>query len=166
MDPIPHDFRSPELARLALTHSSTGEQRNNERLEFLGDAALDLIVAEELYEHYPDEPEGLLTERKSSVVSRASLAEAAREMGLDRAARVGRGLEKRSLSRAVLANLYEALIGAVYLDAGLDAAREFAQSTLRTHLDRVRTSDNERSPKQVFQEHCQREWGSTAPGTN
>ena len=135
---FPHSFRSPDLLDLALTHSSCGASRDNERLEFLGDAALDLVVAEELFRFHRDLAEGDLTELKASVVSRKTLAEAATALELGSAARLGQGLRQRALPRSVLANLYEAVLGAVYLDGGLEAARAFAVATLSTPLGAVR----------------------------
>jgi len=160
MPPIPHDFRNKALCDLALTHSSAGSAANNERLEFLGDAVLDLIVAEELFHHHEDLPEGELTELKAWVVSRRSLAEAARRLELEGLARVGRGLEGRTLSRSVLANLYEALLGAVYLDSGMDAAKLFTLATLETQLTEVREKSHGVNAKQAFQELCQRAGGA------
>lgn len=155
MKPLPHRFRDPALHDLALTHASTGEAKNNERMEFLGDTVLDLIVAEELFHHHEELPEGELTELKAWVVSRRVLAVAARELGLHERVRVGQGMRDRALPRSVLANLYEALLGAVYLDAGLDAARSFALTTLRTPLERVRRMQAIPNPKQELQRFCQ-----------
>ena len=159
MHDLPYDFADPARLDLALTHSSLGVERDNERLEFLGDAALDLIVAEELYRHHPDLPEGDLTELKAWVVSRKSLAEAARLLSLDAAARVGPGLAERALPRSVLSNLYEAVLGAVYLDGGLEAARAFALTTLREPLNEVRQRSRGPNPKQRLQHLCQRRFG-------
>jgi ribonuclease-3 len=159
MQPLPHEFSDPELLELALTHASTGKAADNERLEFLGDAALDLVVAEELYRLHPDLAEGDLTELKAWVVSRRTLAEAAQKLELEARARVGRGLDRRALSRSVLANLYEAVLGAVYLDAGLEAAAKFTLTTLADPLQRVNERREATVPKQVFQEHCQRRTG-------
>jgi len=156
MCPIPHEFEDAGLLELALTHSSIDSQANNERLEFLGDAVLDLIIADELFHHHPDLPEGDLTELKAWVVSRRSLAEVARGLDLARHARVGRGLAGRTLSRSVLANLYEALLGAVYLDAGMDAARRFSLTTLALPLAEVREQKHGVNAKQAFQELCQK----------
>ncbi len=156
---VDHDFADPGLLALALTHASTGKARDNERLEFLGDAALDLVIAEELYRDHPDLPEGDMTELKAWIVSRRSLADAARQLGLEDSVQVGRGLDRRSLSRSVLANLFEALLGAIYLDAGLDAARRFVRATLGEELTRVGARASERpaaSPKQLLQELAQR----------
>ncbi len=160
MHRLPYDFKDVELEKLAFTHSSSGLDRDNERLEFLGDAALDLIVAEELFRHHAHLPEGDLTELKAWVVSRRTLAEAARLLELEDRARVGPGLRERTLPRSVLANLYEAVLGAVYLDGGLDAAREFVHTTLRASLNQVRHKLQGPNPKQAFQQWCQRQFGS------
>ena len=116
MSPLPDnlwDFRDPRLLELALTHASTGASTDNERLEFLGDAVLDLIVAEELYRLVPELSEGAMTELKAWVVSRKVLAGVARSLELDGRARVGQGMKARALTSSVLANLYEAALGAV-----------------------------------------------------
>jgi ribonuclease-3 len=161
MSIVPYEFRDPALLELALTHSSFGHDRDNERLEFLGDAALDLVVADELYRSEGLElPEGEMTERKSSVVSRKSLAEAAARLGLDRHVRLGPGLQERVLPRSVLANIYEAVLGAVYIDGGLEAVRAFARETLTEALARVREPSQGHNPKQELQQICQRELGS------
>ncbi len=152
---IPHAFRDPALLELAMTHASTGAERDNERLEFLGDAVLDLLVAEELFRHHAELPEGELTELKAWVVSRKVLAEAARVLGLHEAVRVGQGMRDRALPRSVLANLFEAVLGAVYLDDGLDAARVFALATLRRPLDHVRSLRSAPNPKQELQRIAQ-----------
>ena len=153
----PHAFRDADLLRLAHTHASTGAEENNERLEFLGDAVLDLVVAEELYRIHANLPEGDLTELKAWVVSRQVLAEAAARLELDRDARLGSGLRERALPRSVLANLYEAVLGAVYLDAGLEAARTFALATLQAPLESVRRRGP--NPKQVLQRLGQQQTG-------
>ena len=156
---IHHEFSRPELLEQALTHASTGDTPNNERLEFLGDAVLDLIVAEELYGETPALSEGEMTEFKSSVVARGPLASAALSIGLDRSARLGPGLASRMLPKSVLANLYEAVLGAIYLDAGLDAATAFVKTSLREPLRRMKARQGRPNPKQAFQQLCQREWG-------
>jgi len=156
-----HSFGDPGLLELALTHASVDGQRNNERLEFLGDAVLDLVVADELYHRLRDLDEGDLTELKAAVVSRKALAEGARALGLHREARVGGGMRERTLPASVLANLYEAVVGAVYLDGGFEAARGFCLDTLHQHLARVREKRRAANPKQAFQELCQARWGQT-----
>lgn len=156
---LPHRFADPSLLELALTHSSTGQRRDNERLEFLGDAVLDLVIAEDLYQQLGDCAEGVLTELKARVVSRVSLAEAARLLHLEGEVRLGAGLRERVLPRSVLANLYEAVLGAVYLDAGLEGARAFVHATLAEPIEEVRAQRREHNPKQEFQQICQRRWG-------
>ncbi len=152
---IPHAFRDEALLALALTHASTGEPADNERLEFLGDAVLDLVVAEALYHAHGDLPEGELTELKAWVVSRAVLARAALALGLERELKVGLGMRERTLPRSVLANVYEALLGAVYLDAGLAAAAAFVSATLAGPLERVRRLQRPANPKQALQRVAQ-----------
>jgi ribonuclease-3 len=159
MPELPYRFQEQSLWELALTHASVGEGENNERLEFLGDAVLDLIVADELYRWHTKLPEGDLTEFKAWVVSRQVLAQAAQTLGLEDSARVGSGMKNRALPRSVLANLYEAVLGAVYLDGGFEAAREFALHTLEAPLERVRKSEPGPNPKQVLQQHCQKQNG-------
>ena len=159
MSELPYSFRDPSLLELALTHASTGESENNERMEFLGDAVLDLVVADELYRWHAKLPEGDLTEFKAWVVSRRVLADAARGLGIEDRARIGSGMQNRAMPRSVLANLYEAILGAVYLDGGFDAARAFALQTLEAPLERVRQSQPGSNPKQILQQHCQKTSG-------
>jgi ribonuclease-3 len=145
-----HEFRDPALLDLALTHGSFGGT-SNERLEFLGDSVLDLIVAEELYKGQTQLSEGELTALKAELVSRKSLADIARSMNLEAQARTGQGLSGRTLPTSVLANLYEALLGAIYLDAGLEAARAFVLHTMGTALARVQRGHAISNPKQELQ---------------
>jgi ribonuclease-3 len=159
MAPIDHDFSDESLLELAMTHASTGAIKNNERLEFLGDAVLDLIVAELLFEGHPELAEGALTEFKAEVVSRKTLAHAARRLELEHHVILGSGLRGRALPRSVLANLYEALLGAIYLDAGLETARSFVLATLSESLERPAHEATPSNPKQELQQLCQRAWG-------
>jgi ribonuclease III len=121
-----HRFGDSVLLREALTHPSFaheyGEGDGNERLEFLGDAVLGLVVGRLLYERYPDWPEGHLSRARSALVNGVALAERARALRLGEHARLG-GSERRSggaEKRRILANLFEAVVGALYLDGGLD----------------------------------------------
>jgi len=159
MAPLEHEFQNEALLELALTHASMGGARDNERLEYLGDAVLDLIVAEDLFHDHPELDEGALTEFKSEVVSRRTLAVAARELALDERAHVGSGMRGRVFPRSVLANLYEAYLGAIYLDAGLEVARAFVLESLREPLARPFHQESPQNPKQELQQLCQREWG-------
>jgi len=156
---LPHEFKDEALLDLALTHSSTDRGEDNERLEFLGDAVLDLVIVELLYVDKERFDEGPMTEMKSAVVSRPSLAEAAAKLELNRHARLGQGLKAETLPRSVLANLYEAVLGAVYLDAGLEAARGFVLKTLRGELESAREAPGANNPKQTLQIYTQRKHG-------
>lgn len=160
MPSLPHKFLDPELLELALTHASVGAEADNERLEFLGDAVLDLIIAEELYRRYPKLAEGLLTELKAWIVSRKTLAVAAARLGLEPHVRVGPGLQRAALPRSLMANVYESVLGAVYLDAGFAAAGKFVLRTLHDELQGVQERTGISNPKQSLQQHSQRVWGA------
>ena len=127
-----HTFVEERLLRRALTHRSYVNEcedesvRDNERLEFLGDAVIDLVLSAALMEAYPDAREGELSKMRAALVSEEALAEMARELGLGDALRLGRG-EEISGGRAkpsILSNAFEAVVAAVYLDAGFEAARQ------------------------------------------
>jgi len=160
MTTLPYTFQDPRWLELALTHSSTSAEKDNERLEFLGDAVLDLIIAEELFRRHPDRAEGDLTEMKAWIVSRTVLAEAARAQALDDLVRVGSGMQNRALTRSVMANVYEAVLGAIYLDGGLEAARSYALDTLAGSLDSAQAEQPASNPKQALQHLAQQETGS------
>ncbi len=150
-----YDFREPARLAQALTHASCDGALDNERLEFLGDAVLDLVVAEALHEREPRLDEGRMTQLKADVVARKTLAEPARRLGLAEHARLGPGLRGRAQSQAVLANLYEAVVGAIHLDGGFEAARRFVHATLADEIERALTDSAQDNPKQRFQELCQ-----------
>ena len=127
-----YSFRDPALLQLALTHPSVAHEQGspvqtNQRLEFLGDAVLQLVLTRELYEKFPDLGEGPLTKARAKMVNRRTLAERARNFGLGRHLIVSRGedLHGGRERPSALADTYEALLGAVFLDGGFDAAREF-----------------------------------------
>ncbi|MDF1799777.1 MAG: ribonuclease III [Planctomycetota bacterium] len=150
-----HEFRDAGLLVLALTHASADREQNNERLEFLGDTVLDLVAAEELFERLPDGSEGDLSAAKAWLVSRKTLAAAARELKLAEVARFGAGLERLVVPTSVLANLYEAVLGAVYLDGGLEAARRFALASLADSFARAAQAGHTQNHKQRLQEWAQ-----------
>src|SRR5437764_3777377 len=120
---IGYHFRQPELLRASLTHTSGADTRasSNERLEFLGDAVLGLITCEQLYLRFPDYQEGDLTKIKSAVVSRRTCAQFSKGLGLGEYLFLGRGMNVRdsaSVPSSMLADVYESLIAAIYLDGG------------------------------------------------
>ena len=154
-----HSFRDKEFLINALSHSSikTDNRPSNERLEFLGDAVLGLIISEALYRRYPDEDEGTLTRIKSHAVSRATLQRVATAMGFDRFIMVGKGVMKREIPASLLGNLFEALIGAIYLDTGLSASRKFIMRHLDIIVKEIEEDRAERNYKSMLQHYCQRE---------
>lgn len=133
---IGYVFRDKSLLEHALTHSSYNNEmsflKNNERLEFLGDAVLELVASEYLYLHYPDKPEGELTKIRAKIVCTDSLAKASSDHGFGGFIRMGRGEEITGgrERKSILANTFEAIAGAVYLEGGLVAARKMITQLL------------------------------------
>ncbi len=159
---IGHSFREPRLLAEALTHGSVSyeSQRSgidNQRLEFLGDAVLQLALSHELFVQLPEADEGRLTKTRAHVVSTKSLAALSRRMGLGRYLVMGRGEEANGGRDrdSSLADALEALIGAIYLDAGLDAAMQFIQRILGDDLEMVLRGPGESNPKGDLQEKLQ-----------
>ena len=153
-----HRFTDKDLLEQALTHASVAQSRlhSNERLEFLGDAVLGMVICEYLYEHYTDLLEGDLTKIKSSVVSRRTCADIADELRLDELLQLGKGLAGRgSLPRSVLAAVYESLIGAVFVDGGLDVARTFIIKGLKPFITQAAGSGHQHNFKSVLQQSAQ-----------
>ena len=154
---VGHDFRDVALLRLALTHASFaaehGEQ-SNERLEFLGDAVVGLVLADQMYRRHADFDEGVLTDLRKSVVNAGTLAVAARRLGLGVFVRLGRG-EARSGGAdktSILANAFEAVIGAVHLDAGLDTAYRLSLRLLAPEIAAAVAGLSTLDPKTQLQE--------------
>lgn len=153
-------FGDRDLLAQALTHPSFELQGDHaphyERLEFLGDAVLGLIVVEEAYRRFPELPEGTMTKIKIAVVAGSTLTTVGEELGLGSLLRVGdseRGTGRRGMASA-LENVVEALIGALYLDGGLDAARSFVLSVLGDRI-RPESADDLEHPKSRLQEYAQ-----------
>ena len=156
-------FRELEFLNQAFTHRSfanelgeTGE--NNERLEFLGDSVLGLVVSEYLYETLPDQPEGELARIKSFVVSEASLSEIARGLRVDNYILIGKGEEYSGgrSKKAILADCLEAIIGAYYLDSGLQASGRFVHQMLIPEINKVLENRHAKDYKTLLQEHVQK----------
>lgn len=132
-----YTFFDKKLIKTALTHSSsTSDKRlDNERLEFFGDAVLDLVIREYLYHNYPNHQEGDLTEAKSAVVCRSSLAKASKKMDLKSFLFLGRGIgKKRGVPDSLLADAYEAIVAAIYLDGGYQPVKNFVLMTLKSEI--------------------------------
>ncbi|MDP6113055.1 MAG: ribonuclease III [Planctomycetota bacterium] len=160
---IGYNFIDPSKLELALTHSSSKSPDGvcNERQEFLGDAILGMVISEHLYRHFPDYNEGELTRIKSVVVSRPVLAVSLKEMGMDSYIRVGRGLGQRKLPRSVLANVFEAIICAIYEDCGLEQAQAFILFGLKSQILTVIQDEHEKNYKSLLQQYTQKEMAST-----
>lgn len=154
---LDYEFGDPQLARTALTHRSAAgrEEPTYERLEFLGDRVLALVVTDLLYEHYPHEEEGALAKRLVGLVRRETLAEIAGKLGIGELINLSKG-EVDAGGRenpAILADVCESLIGAVYRDGGLDAARRF----IERHWHELMTSEKTppKDAKTTLQEWAQ-----------
>lgn len=151
-----YHFSDATLVEQALTHRSVG-QRNNERLEFLGDAVLGSVIAEALYRRFPDASEGELTRLRATLVKGETLAEIGRVLDLGEYVRLGSGELKSGGFRrgSILACAVEALIGAVYLDGGFAAAQALVMSLYQERLDNVSPEDELKDPKTRLQEFLQ-----------
>lgn len=161
-------FKNRDLLSTALTHRSylnehrTHHLPHNERLEFLGDAVLELVITEHLYATYPN-PEGELTSWRSAVVRGEMLAKIAGPLGVGEALFMSRGEEKSGgrSRQALLANAFEALLGALYLDQGYDAAKELIHRHVVVLLPKIIASKQDRDPKSGLQEEAQDKFGVT-----
>lgn len=161
-------FDDIELLVTAFTHRSYLNEHkktvkaHNERLEFLGDAVLELVVTEYLYNTY-SEPEGILTNWRSSLVRTESISAAAQRFGFEPLLRLSRG-EKRGSDRAraqILANSFEAVVGALYLDQGYDAARRFITDSIVSTFEQILASGSWMDPKSHLQELAQSQEAAT-----
>jgi ribonuclease-3 len=160
-------WKNIELLSNALTHSSytfegKGRPANNQRLEFLGDAVLELVVSEFLYNSFPLYAEGELTKLRAAIVCEPSLARVSRKLGLGRSLFMGRG-EERSGGRdrpSILADAFESVLGAVYLDQGLARAGKFALSHLEEVVADVLQGRVDRDYKTELQETLQKRYNS------
>lgn len=152
-------FKEGSLLALAFAHASarTEKEADNERLEFLGDAVVSLVVNEHLYRIFTKAEEGELTRIKSQAVSARTLARRGKALELAKHASFGRGMEDlSSLPPSVLANLFEAVVGAIYLDGGLDAAREFILRELAPEIDSILEKRSHYDPKSLLQDYAQK----------
>lgn len=161
------EFNDINLLVTALTHRSYVNehktvQAHNERLEFLGDAVLELVSSDFLYRNY-DEPEGVMTALRAALVRTESIGEAGKELGYEPLVRLSHG-EKKGSDRAhdsILADCFEAVIGAIYLDQGYDAAKEFISKHILVKIDTILAEESWRDPKSYVQELAQKNDGET-----
>ncbi len=149
-------LKNAEYLRVALTHSSakSDDRPSNERMEFLGDSVLGLIVSEKLYRENPDYPEGELTRVKSVAVSREILAQRCRELGLHELMYLGKGIRRDGRAKlpvSVLANLYESVLCALYMEHGLEAARDFVERDIGPVIKSVTSHQFQQNYKSALQ---------------
>jgi len=161
---IGYQFTDKEMLRAALTHASGAEHRlaSNERLEFLGDAILGAVVCEVLYRQYPDYLEGDLTKIKSIVVSRQTCAKISEALGMQEFLILGRGMTTHpTVPPSLLADVFESLVAAIYLDGGDSAAREFVEKYIGPEIELAAGGELGGNYKSLLQQLAQREHGMT-----
>lgn len=167
---INYTFSNPDLLKQSMVHRSYINEHpefalgHNERLEFLGDAVLEIIVTEYLFHTYPDTPEGELTDWRASLVNAKMLAQIAQELKLEENLYLSRGEAKDTNSKAryyILANAMEALIGALYLDGGNEVAKAFINTFILSHFKHILENHLYLDPKSRFQEKAQEIIGIT-----
>jgi len=162
---ISYEFKNKDLLKEALTHRSYLNENtrwklpHNERLEFLGDAVLELAITESLFEKFPKEPEGKLTTLRAALVNYQMLAKLSKQIELEKFLLMSKG-EAKDTGRArevILANAMEALIGSVYLDSGYEEAQKFVTTAILPEIDEVLQKGLYRDPKSLLQERSQAE---------
>jgi ribonuclease-3 len=161
---IGYQFQDPQRLEAALTHASGAHDRlaSNERLEFLGDAVLGFVVCELLFHQYPNYLEGDLTKIKSTVVSRQTCAKVSENLGMQEFLILGKGMTTNpDVPTSVLADVFESLLAAIYLDGGYQAAREFIERTIGPEIKLAAAGDTSENYKSALQQLAQREYAST-----
>jgi ribonuclease-3 len=157
-------FSDVQLLEAALTHASGADHRlsSNERLEFLGDAILGLVVCERLFNQFPDQLEGDLTKLKSIVVSRQTCAKISQALGLREFLVLGKGMTTHpAVPPSVLSDVLESLIAAIYLDGGTEPAKEFVLAYFGPEIEAAAAGDTGGNFKSLLQQFAQREHGVT-----
>jgi ribonuclease-3 len=161
---IGYEFSDKELLARAFTHSSSVDNRilSNERLEFLGDSVLAVVICQTLFKRFPNYLEGDLTKIKSMLVSRGTCAKIARKFGLNKYLKVGKGMvSSRALSGSLAAGVLETTIGAIYLDGGFDAAENFVLRVFNSLIDGADAKQAQGNYKSLLQQHAQEKYNVT-----
>jgi ribonuclease III len=161
---IGYKFNDGKLLHSALTHASGAEHRlaSNERMEFLGDSILGVVVCELLYHQYPSYLEGDLTRIKSIVVSRATCAKISEALGMQEFLILGKGMTTHpTVPSSLLADVFESLVAAIYLDGGMEAAKVFILKHIAPEIDLAAGGESGFNYKSVLQQVAQREHGTT-----
>jgi len=157
---IGYKFSNRNLLQKAFTHSSAVDNRliSNERLEFLGDSVLAVVICRILFERFPGHLEGDLTKVKSMLVSRRSCARVSKRLGLQKFLKLGKGMNsRRALSGSLAAGLLEAVIAAICIDGGFDAARSFISGTFTSLIDQADTEQAQGNFKSLLQQYAQQQ---------
>lgn len=155
---IGYTFRDPALLDLALRHASVADARvrSNERLEFLGDAVLSLVVCNHIYHRFPDLLEGEMTKIKSNVVARNTCAVMAEELGLVQHLELGKGMKTAAaLPMSLAAAALEAVVGAVFLDGGMEPVSQFLGPLLSPRIEKAAASGHQDNYKSILQQYAQ-----------
>jgi ribonuclease-3 len=161
---LQYQFKNVDLLEEGLTHASIADNRlnSNERMEFLGDAVLDLIICESIFLKFPNLFEGDLTKIKSAVVSRKICAEVAIETGLADLLIIGKGISSRAaMPQSLAAAVYESVVAAIYLDGGFEAVKEYVLRTMTAKVDEVSANLSQHNYKALLQQQAQRLTGGT-----
>ncbi len=159
-----YTFNNPHLLEHAFTHASIADDRllSNERLEFLGDAVLGEIICEQLFKRFPGYLEGDLTKVKSMLVSRRTCAKICRILGLHHYIQVSKGIsDTKALTTSLAACLFEAVIGAIYVDGGHEAAQQFILQAYQPMLDKADANHSQGNFKSLLQQYTQQHLNST-----
>lgn len=161
---IGYRFNDLNLLTEALTHASSASHRlaSNERLEFLGDAVLGIVVCDWLYREFPEYSEGDLTKIKSTIVSRRTCGGIARQLQLEKCLIVGRGVTRnRSFPRSLVSDVFEAVVAAIYLDGGIEAIGQLIRGWLAEEVHLAVSGQCSGNHKSMLQQYAQRDMGST-----
>jgi len=149
-------FKNEALLDLAFTHSSFSKT-NNERLEFLGDSVLNLVITKYLFENYPELDEGKMSRVRSNLVNQETLSSLSKKLELQKNIKLSAGEEKTNgrEKKSILSNTFEALIGAIYLDSNLDVVFNYIKNVYGDLLTNANLIKNNKDPKSILQEYCQ-----------
>lgn len=161
---LEYQFNDPSILDETFTHSSLASDRlkSNERLEFMGDCVMSLVICRTLYDRFPTYQEGDLTKIKSMLVSRKTCADLTNALGLTDFLRVGKGTDKcRAISGSIAAACLEAVIAAIYFDGGFEAAEKFILRQFDPLISQVDAEQHQNNFKSVLQQYCQREFNRT-----
>ena len=161
---IGYFFSDTALLVEAFTHSSAADDRlqSNERLEFLGDSVLGVVICHDIFEKYSEYLEGDLTKVKSSLVARSSCAKITGRLNLQQFLRVGKGTNQaKSLPRSIEAGLLESVIGAIYIDGGLEAAKKFIIKAYKPLMENMEVKGHHGNYKSIMQQYSQEHYGVT-----